>query len=158
MSSYPVAAYIRTLRSIADLSQRELAERCGLPRQAIATMEVRPDLARVERFDRVVRVAGMHLVIVDADGNLLEPEVELPMRDRGGRHFPAHLDVRSTSEGWWGHMWPMFYGREPEYTFDRGRHSRDSHRSYLKLLADQEQARSQARNEAGETVALPAGE
>jgi transcriptional regulator with XRE-family HTH domain len=136
MANYPVAAFVRTLRRIADLSQREIADRCGLPRQAIATMETRPDLARVERFDRLVGVAGLRLVIVDREGRVVEPDDDLRVRDRGGRHYPAHLDVRPASEGWWGSSWPMFYGREPEYTFDRNRRARDRLRGHLRLLPE----------------------
>lgn len=125
MASYPVAAFVRTLRRMADLSQREMAAQCGLSRQAVATMEVRPDLARVQRFEQLVRAAGLRLVIIDAEGRIVEPDDDLRVRDRSGRHFPAHLDVRPVKEGWWGSSWPMFYGREPLYTFDRSRAARD---------------------------------
>jgi hypothetical protein len=136
MSSYPVAAFLRTLRRIADFSQREMADRCGLPRQAIANMEVTPELAKVERFELAVRAAGLHLVIVDDEGTILVPDVEFGPRDRGGRRFPAHLDVRDAADGWWGSMWPMFIGLRPEYTFDRDRRERDQLRGHLRVVPD----------------------
>jgi hypothetical protein len=73
----------------------------------------------------VVRAAGLHLVIIDDEGTVLLPDADIEARDRGGRRYPAHLDVRLAADGWWGSMWPMFYGREPEYTFDRNRYRRD---------------------------------
>jgi transcriptional regulator with XRE-family HTH domain len=136
MAHYPVAAFIRTLRRIADLSQREIADRCGLTRHVIASMEARPDLARVVRFEQLVEAAGLRLVILDGHGSALEPDHDRGLRDRGGRRFPAHLDVRPAAEGWWGSSWPMFFGREPLNTFDRNRWVRDRRRDHLRLLPD----------------------
>jgi transcriptional regulator with XRE-family HTH domain len=136
VTTYPVTALIRTLRRSADLSQRQLAERCGLPQQAIATMESKPELARVQRFDQIVRALGFHLVIVDDEGAVLVPDAEVSIRDRGGRRYPAHLDVRDATDGWWGSMWPMFIGRRPAYTFDRNRRERDRLRAHLRVVPD----------------------
>jgi hypothetical protein len=97
-------------------------------------METRPELAKVESFHRVVRAVGLHLVIVDDEGTVLMPDVEFGPRDRGGRRYPAHLDVRAAADGWWGSPWPMFMGRWPEYTFDRNRHERDRLRRHLHLV------------------------
>jgi hypothetical protein len=116
------------------MSQRELAAHCELPQSTIALMETRPELAKVEPFDQAVRAAGLHLVIVDDEGTVLMPDVEFPARDRGGRRFPAHLDVRDATEGWWGSMWPMFMGRWPDFTFDRNRRRRDQLRGHLGLV------------------------
>jgi hypothetical protein len=47
------------------------------------------------------------------------------LKDRARRRFPAHLDVRAGSDGWWGDGWPMFDGKTPTHTFDRNRGWRD---------------------------------
>jgi hypothetical protein len=99
-------------------------------------MEIRPELAKVERFDQVVRAAGLHLVIVDDEGTVLMPDLEFGPRDRAGRRYPAHLDVRAAIDGWWGSPWPMFIGRWPDYTFDRNRYQRDRLRGHLRIVPD----------------------
>jgi transcriptional regulator with XRE-family HTH domain/ribosomal protein S18 acetylase RimI-like enzyme len=97
------------LRRRADLSQRELAARSGVPPATVGSVECggsrNPSFRTVERL---VAATGARLAIVDVDGS--EP-VRPPhdgLRDRAGRHFPAHLDVRQVT--WRGAGWVGGFG------------------------------------------------
>jgi ribosome-binding protein aMBF1 (putative translation factor) len=127
VDDFPADRYVRAARRAADLSQRELAARAGLPHHVVGNVERTPSLARVSDVAKLLNAAGFTLQIVDADGQVFDPEPEqkTKLRDRGRRRFPAHLDVRSTNEGWWGDGWPMFMGKAPTHTFDRSRDVRD---------------------------------
>ena len=46
------------------------------------------------------------------------------VRDRGNRHFPAHLDTRYGDDDWW-HGEHRYAREQPWYTFDRDRRTRD---------------------------------
>jgi len=127
MKDFPADRYVRAARAVADLSQRELAERANVPHHVVGNVERTPSLARVRDVAKLLSAAGLMLQVVDADGKVFEPESEdnARLRDRGRRRFPAHLVVRSTDEGWWGDGWPMFFGNVPKFTFDRSRQLRD---------------------------------
>lgn len=85
---------LRALRRRADLSQRELAARSGVPHGTVGNVESgaspNPGLRTVERL---VGAAGARLAILDVDGS--EP-VRLPAddrRDEAERRYPPHVDV-----------------------------------------------------------------
>jgi hypothetical protein len=127
MPEFPVDRYMRSVRRLVDLSQREFALRAGVPHFVVANVERNPRLARVTDFAQLIEAVGMRLVVVDDKGREVAPE-EGPgskLRDRGRRRFPAHLDVREGKDDWWGDGWPMFQGKTPQYTFDRSRWYRD---------------------------------
>ena len=127
MTDFPADRYLRAARAAADLSQRELAERARLPHYIVGNVERTPTLARISDVAKLLDAAGLKLQVVDGDGQVFDPESEqkAKLRDRGRRRFPAHLDVRTTDEGWWGDGWPMFFGKVPMHTFDRSRELRD---------------------------------
>ena len=127
MTEFPADRYLRAARAAADLSQRELADRAKLPHYIVGNVERTPMLARISDVAKLLGAVGLTLQVVDADGQVFEPEPEqkAKLRDRGRRRFPAHLDVRTTDEGWWGDGWPMFFGKVPKHTFDRSRDLRD---------------------------------
>ena len=127
MTCFPADRYVRAARAAADLSQRELAERANVPHYVVGNVERTPSLARVSDVAKLLSAAGLTLQVVDADGQVFEPESEdnARLRDRGRRRFHAHLVVRPSDEGWWGDGWPMFFGKVPNYTFDRNRDLRD---------------------------------
>jgi transcriptional regulator with XRE-family HTH domain len=131
---FPTDRYLRAARALADLSQRELAEKAGLTQSVVARAEHSPHLARVGQFARLLETAGLRLLVLDNDGREFAPEVEeaASRRDRGYRRYPAHLDVRPGSERWWGREWPMFFGKTPKYTFDRARWRRNMEREWEK--------------------------
>ena len=125
--TFPADRYLRAARHRADLSQRELAEKAGVPQSTVARVERLPGKATVTNVSILLAATGLRLAVLDEDGTELKPEEEddADRRDRGYRRYPAHLDLRPGSDDWWGYGWPMFDGKEPEYTFDRDRWTRD---------------------------------
>jgi transcriptional regulator with XRE-family HTH domain len=122
-----LAGAVRRIRRSADLSQRELAEACGISQSVVARVEGgRRDLP-VAVLGRMAAVAGMRLALLDGDGVEVRPMSDDAVRDMGDRRFPAHLDTRYSEEDWW--HGPERYSRpEPWYTFDRRRSLRDEYR------------------------------
>lgn len=127
-----LGASLRALRRRADLSQRELAQRAGVPASTVARIE--SGSAQDPKFrtvERLVTAAG-GAVAVGLAGTAASPvqpdEDTEELRDEAGRHYPAHLDVRQVAEAkdWWGAWWADWYNlprdrwpREaPDYTFD----------------------------------------
>lgn len=129
-----VGAALRALRRQADLSQRELARRSGVPKSTVARIESDPGAdPRLRTVERLVRAAGGELVVGVRDAgpdmadafpddiartstlSSVEPGTlaVLPAvphdgrRDEGGRRYPAHLDVREvrTLKDWPGAWW-----------------------------------------------------
>jgi transcriptional regulator with XRE-family HTH domain len=125
--TFPADRYLRAARHRADLSQRELADKAGVPQSTVARVERLPGKATVSSVSILLAATGLRLAVLDEHGTELNPEDEddADRRDRGYRRYPAHLDLRPGDDHWWGYGWPMFDGKEPQYTFDRDRHSRD---------------------------------
>ena len=130
---------LRSLRRRADLSQRELAALADAPKSAVSRIESgQPCDPRFRTVERLVRAAGGVLGIRLPDAGLpAHPHEDL--RDRGGRHYPAHLDPRKVTspEQWWGAWWALTMVRShwpleevPPYTYDLSRSRRDEHRSH----------------------------
>jgi transcriptional regulator with XRE-family HTH domain len=115
------------VRRWRGISQRELADFAGVRRSTISRIEsgqtARPSL---ELMDRIVRAGGFALVIADVHDRLLELDDHRGrLRDRGGRRYPAHLElfkVRWGGPPWWG--WSRIAWLEtdqacPEWSFYR---------------------------------------
>ncbi|WP_410810184.1 helix-turn-helix domain-containing protein [Micromonospora sp. 067-2] len=89
---------LRALRRRADLSQRELAERAGVPQPTLARIESgRAIDPRLRTVERLVHAAGGEVRIGVPEA---VPAISVPtsvphddMRDQAGRRYPAHLDV-----------------------------------------------------------------
>ncbi|MGK5520496.1 helix-turn-helix domain-containing protein [Micromonospora sp. URMC 107] len=145
-----VGTALRALRRQADLSQRELARRSGVPKSTVARIEADPGTdPRLRTVERLGRAAGGELAVGvrTADGHTtddgpgavgaLGPVPHDGRRDEGGRRYPAHLDVREVRTlkdwpgAWWGHwyvppeQWPV---RVPEMTYELHRGRRDERR------------------------------
>ncbi|HET9944564.1 MAG TPA: helix-turn-helix domain-containing protein, partial [Actinomycetes bacterium] len=150
-----VGDWVRFARRRADLSQRELAEAASTSLRTVQRIESGELSPRVATLLRLLEVAHMGLApdlrALGDDG----PLVGGP-RDRAGRRFPAHLDVRVVDEfgSWWGD-WPMLSTRapviwdraprrRPEHTFDRSRWMRDRRR---RLAAEAQGSRMAAVDE-----------
>jgi len=123
-----VPALLRAARRAADLSQRQLAERAGVPASSIGGIESGRRQVTLGGAERLLGACGWRLVVVDTEGRPVTPPVD-DRRDRGGRQYPAHLDVRETGPhgDWWGDRWPGVYGVPPRpvHTFHLHRGSRD---------------------------------
>jgi transcriptional regulator with XRE-family HTH domain len=128
VDGFDLAGVLRRIRRRADLSQRELAERCGLPQSAVAQAETgRRDLPS-RALGRAAAVAGLRLALLDGDGREVSGMSDEAVRDMSGRRFPAHLDTRHSDEGWW-HDAHRYSRYQPWYTFDRDRGRRDAYRN-----------------------------
>lgn len=90
---------IRRARRRADLSQRDLADRMGVSQSTVARWETGERSPTMLTWERIAALAGMRLVAVDGSGASVPPMREDAARDRAGRRYPAHLDLRA--EGWW---------------------------------------------------------
>jgi len=132
-----LGATLRALRRRADLSQRQLAERAGVPASTVARIE--SGAARDPRFRTVERlVAAAGGVVTAGDHPQAALDVHRGLVDSAGRRYPAHLDVRQVVEAkdWWGAWWANWYDlprprwpREaPDHTFDLDRARRDGRR------------------------------
>ncbi|WP_433316008.1 GNAT family N-acetyltransferase [Micromonospora chersina] len=142
-----LAATLRALRRAADLSQRELAGRSGVPQATIARLESGrssdPSFRTVERL-----VGAVDGRIVLRGGPMAGELATVPhedLRDAAGRHCPAHLDPREVREprdwpgAWWAHWfnlpadrWPPL----PAVTFRLDRTVRDRDRVRERVRRD----------------------
>jgi transcriptional regulator with XRE-family HTH domain len=130
---------LRGLRRFGDLSQRQLAERSGVPLSTISRLEAgkRRD-ALFSTVVRLARAANAQVLVADADGNSVPEIPHENLSDGADRHYPAHVDVRpvKTDLDWWGCGWSGWYTirrevwahRAPPYSFDLSRRLRDHRR------------------------------
>ncbi|MEV4844313.1 GNAT family N-acetyltransferase [Micromonospora matsumotoense] len=149
---------VRALRREADLSQRELATRSGVPQATIARIESgRANDPRFHTVERLVRAVGGTLTIslptaAAAEASTAEATCALPpvphddLRDTTGRRYPAHLDVWPVREpkdwpgAWWADwynlpppLWPL---RLPPAAYERNRGYRDRRRAAERVRRD----------------------
>ncbi|MFD2763659.1 GNAT family N-acetyltransferase [Micromonospora eburnea] len=139
-----LAATLRALRRAADLSQRELAGKSGVPQATIARIESGrspdPGFRTIERL--VGAVAG-RITISPAASAELDPVAQEELRDAAGRHPPAHLEAREVREprDWPGAWWAHWYNVPPErwpplpavtYALDRDARDRQRHRDQVR--------------------------
>jgi transcriptional regulator with XRE-family HTH domain len=121
---FPLAGMLRRIRRVADSSQRELAERIGMSKTALAAAETGARDLPVSLLAGAAASVGGRLAVLDASGHELTPMDDTAVRDEGRRRFPAHLDTRHGDEDWW--HGPHRYDRQqPTFTFDRNRTERD---------------------------------
>jgi len=100
---------LRDLRWVFKLSQRELAERAGLPQPTIARIESRATAnPGVRTIATILGSCGVELIPMCRGGDELgmRPDFDggIGARDRVERQLPAHLSVERLHEwdGWWG--------------------------------------------------------
>lgn len=130
---------LRAARRLADLSQRELAERSGVALSVVARIEAGQTVA--PRLTTVLALLAAAECRLELRRGTAEGDAGLVVTDRAGRRFPAHLDVREVGAfgTWWGD-WPMLSTRaekiwhhaprqRPEHTFDLARWRRDARRA-----------------------------
>ena len=87
---------------------------------------------RVAVLDRLLALCGWDLYVVDGCGHRVEALAESGLRDRSGRRYPAHLDVRPVAEpgDWWGDSFIGSWGLPPRplHTYNLSRDFRDFRR------------------------------
>ncbi|NYE35061.1 HTH-type transcriptional regulator/antitoxin HipB [Nocardioides cavernae] len=102
MGPFPggVPGLVRRIRRILDLSQRGLAELLDVSQSAVARWETGRTSPRVSMMQLLLDLAGLEVTVRDgASGEVVEGMRDDGARDRGGRRYPAHTDLRVT--GWW---------------------------------------------------------
>ena len=135
MQIFDLSGTLRRIRRLTDLSQRELAERCGLSQSAIAQAESgRRDLP-AGALARAAALAGLRLALVDEGGGAIDPMAPDAVRDHGRRLFPAHLDTRRSDQAHWLHE-PRRDRPETWFTYTRDRRGRDAVRLKTGTPAD----------------------
>ncbi|MGY1709382.1 helix-turn-helix domain-containing protein [Geodermatophilus sp. SYSU D00758] len=128
MEAFDLSGIVRRIRRRADLSQRELAEACGIAQSTVAQAESgRRDL-QAGLLARAAALAGLRLALLDGNGCEVAGMSPDAVRDLGRRRFPAHLDTHHSDErpGRYEHR---FDRPLPWFTVDRHRGHRDDLRA-----------------------------
>jgi transcriptional regulator with XRE-family HTH domain len=136
MESIDLIAMMRAVRRQAGLSQRELAERAGVPKSTVARIESGSTTnPRFRIVERLVQAAGGELAVRDhsddnGDGrDGVTPAVPHDrLRDTAGRRYPAHLDLRAEFP-MLGLDRQLLPAGTPVYTFELDRDDRDERRA-----------------------------
>jgi transcriptional regulator with XRE-family HTH domain len=144
-----IGDYLRTLRRHADLSQRELATRAGVPVSTVARLESGASTdPRVSTLRRLAAAAGADLALL-VDGVGIEPHRDvLGWRDRAGRRLPAHLDPEAvmTIYDWWCSIRTRHHPPLPAYTYTAIRSRRDVLRAALRRVYERKMAEGEERS------------
>ncbi|MDX6223079.1 MAG: hypothetical protein QOD91_2133 [Frankiales bacterium] len=102
--SLALPVMLRAARHFADLSQRELAARVGISKSYLGDLESGDVSApSYPLVVRLVEATGLRLRVL---GPFAMPLLRRPLDDaldKGGRHWPGHLDVREVraDRDWW---------------------------------------------------------
>jgi transcriptional regulator with XRE-family HTH domain len=127
VATFDLVGALRRIRRRADMSQRELAEACGISQSAVAHAETGVRDLPVGVLRRAAAVAGLRLALLDEDGQEAVGMAHDTVRDLGGRRFPAHLDTHHSDERP-GRYQDRYYRPVPTFTVDRDRRARDAER------------------------------
>jgi transcriptional regulator with XRE-family HTH domain len=127
---YPAPGLVRVARRIAGLSQRQVARAAGLSSSTVARIEAGTATPSLDVLQRILAVAGLHLVAVDRAGQLVRPMRDIyDTRDDARRRYPAHFDVVLDPK--LGEWWADEYGvTSPPETFYTNRRRRDAQRRF----------------------------
>jgi len=124
---FDVSGAMRRIRRLADLSQRELADRLAVSKSLIAAAESGAGGLDTRVLARAAALAGLRLSLLDGAGNQIDGMSPDAARDLSGRRFPAHLDTLHSDDRWWRYE-HRFDRPRPWFTFDRVREGRDAGR------------------------------
>ena len=95
-----IPGLVRRVRRILDVSQRGLAALIGVSQSVVARWETGRTSPRVSVLHQLLRLAGLDTTVHDpGTGVEVEPMRDDGARDRGGRRYPAHVDLMAT--GWY---------------------------------------------------------
>lgn len=128
LEGFPVAGLVRRARRMSDMSQRDMARWAEVSAGAVARVESQSLAPSVALLQRMLAVAGLHLVVVDPEGHIVQPmRVWDETYDGAERRYPAHLStILDPRPGdWWGDQYGL--ARPPE-TFHRSRELRERQR------------------------------
>ena len=128
VTAFDLPGALRRIRRLADLSQRELADACAIPQSAVAQAESGRRGLPVAVLVRAAAVAGLRIALLDENDAEVAGMDGEAVRDMSGRRFPAHLDTRYGDEAWW-HGTDRYSRKQPWYTFDRERYTRNWYRA-----------------------------
>ncbi len=133
--SFELSGCLRRIRRTADLSQRQLAERMGVPKSTLAAAEAGVRDLPAGRLADAAALAGLRIALVDAEGQEVSPMTPAGARDAARRHLPAHLDTVHADEvpDRWEHRPDR---RQPWFTFALDRSGRDLRRHGLGVPDD----------------------
>ena len=93
-----VPGVVRLVRRRLDVSQRALAARLGVSQSRVARWETGRTSPSADLLVQLARMAGLHVELVDESGAVETPMRGDGARDRAGRRYPAHVDLRAR---WW---------------------------------------------------------
>jgi transcriptional regulator with XRE-family HTH domain len=127
-TGFDLCGVLRRIRRTADLSQRELASAAGLSVSAVAHAEAGTRDLPSRALARAAELAGLRLVLLDAEGREVRGMGSDGPRDATWRRLPAHLDTQHTDEvaDRWAHRPDR---RQPWFTFGLDRTARDRRRA-----------------------------
>lgn len=95
-----VPGLVRRIRRILDVSQRGLAALLGVSQSVVARWETGRTSPRMTAVQQLFRLAGLTSTVHDVDsGEVVEPMRDDGALDRGGRRYPAHVDLQAM--GWY---------------------------------------------------------
>ena len=101
IENFDVGVLLRRARRIARVSQRELADRAGVPNATVARIESgRTENPRVQTVAAILAAMDCRLALVSSHGVELAEHPWEQQRDYGDRHFPAHLDLVPVNHPW----------------------------------------------------------
>jgi transcriptional regulator with XRE-family HTH domain len=95
---YPLAgpfnagAYLRRARQRIQVSQRELAWRARVSHATVSRAESGALVPSLAMLQRLLAVAGLHLVVIDETGRVMRP-VHAIRRDASARRYPAGRSI-----------------------------------------------------------------
>lgn len=102
-----VGLVLRAYRRERGLSQRALAQALGVPQPTIARLECAALTCSLDTVLGLLAATGHTLGVVDTDGRPVTDwdATDRRARDRSGRRFPAHRDVREVAPGGLAPLW-----------------------------------------------------
>lgn len=90
---FDVPGYIRKVRRVRDLSQRDLALRLGVGQTTVARWETGTVEPSLSAFRALLALADWDLQVRDMDQREVASMRNDAVRDEAGRRCPAHMDV-----------------------------------------------------------------
>jgi HTH-type transcriptional regulator/antitoxin HipB len=115
-----VPGLVRRVRRNAGLSQRGLAAVLGCGKSTVAKWETGRSTPRIRRLEQLLAISSMALVVNDHRGEPARAFGRDAALDRGGRQYPAHVDIRRWRHGvyWWGDQDYGVHCLPPEFVWD----------------------------------------